>query len=47
MDVMCHNVQSVPEDAFEFASVLQNSDWLQVLIDELSNIVVPDKRHHK
>lgn len=46
MDVMCHNVQSVPEDAFEFASVLQNSDWLQVLIDERSN-VVPDKRHHK
>lgn len=43
---MCHNVQSVPEDAFEFASVLQNSDWLQVLIDKRSN-VVPDKCHHK
>lgn len=40
------DVQPVAEDAFRLPPVFENSDWLQVAVDEFANVVAPDERHH-
>lgn len=40
------NVQPVTEDAFHLAPMFENSDRLQVAVDELTDAVARDERHH-